>query len=50
MLGQQLVTKQTGPEGLPINIVYVETGSAIEREIYLSLLMDPELGTRAASR
>ena len=36
MLGQRLVTKQTGPEGLPIEKVYVETGSAIEREIYLS--------------
>jgi len=40
MLGQTLVTHQTGPEGLPINIVYVETGSAIERELYLSLLVD----------
>ena len=27
MLGQRLVTKQTGPEGLPIETVYVETGS-----------------------
>jgi succinyl-CoA synthetase beta subunit len=40
MFGQQLVTHQTGPEGLPINIVYVEAGSAIERELYLSLLVD----------
>jgi succinyl-CoA synthetase beta subunit len=29
MLGQRLVTKQTGAEGLPINQVYVETGSQI---------------------
>ncbi|NHA16036.1 ADP-forming succinate--CoA ligase subunit beta [Thioalkalivibrio sp. XN279] len=40
MLGEQLVTHQTGPEGLPINIVYVEAGSSIERELYLSLLVD----------
>ncbi len=40
MLGQRLVTKQTGAEGLPIGKVYVESGSAIEREIYLSLTLD----------
>ena len=40
MLGQRLVTHQTGPEGLPINAVLVESGSAIERELYLSLLID----------
>ena len=40
MLGQRLVTHQTGAEGLPINIVYVEAGSSIERELYLSLLVD----------
>ncbi len=42
MLGQHLVTKQTGPEGLPISQVYVETGSDIEREIYLSLTLNRE--------
>ena len=40
MLGERLVTHQTGPEGLPINIVYVEAGSSIARELYLSLLVD----------
>jgi succinyl-CoA synthetase beta subunit len=40
MFGQRLVTHQTGPEGLPINLVYVEAGSSIERELYLSLLVD----------
>jgi succinyl-CoA synthetase beta subunit len=40
MLGQQLVTHQTDAAGLPINIVYVEAGSSIERELYLSLLVD----------
>jgi succinyl-CoA synthetase beta subunit len=40
LIGQRLVTKQTGPEGLPIGQVYVEVGSAIERELYLSLLLN----------
>ncbi len=40
MLGRRLVTKQTGAEGLPIDKVYVETGSAIEREIYLSMTLN----------
>jgi succinyl-CoA synthetase beta subunit len=44
MLGQRLTTKQTGPEGLPINQVYVETGSKIERELYLSLLLNRDSG------
>src|SRR6056297_45476 len=42
MLGTQLVTHQSGPEGLPVNVVYVESGSAIERELYLSMLVDRE--------
>jgi len=40
MLGTKLVTKQTGPQGMPVNQVYVEVGSEIERELYLSLLVD----------
>lgn len=40
MLGQRLVTKQTGTEGLPINSVLVEKTSDIKREFYLSLLVD----------
>ena len=40
MLGQRLVTPQTGSEGLPINQVYIESGSEIERELYLSMLVD----------
>jgi len=44
MLGKSLVTKQTGAEGLPINSVYVESGSEIEREIYLSLTLNREKG------
>ncbi len=44
MLGKRLVTKQTGAEGLPINQVYVESGSKIERELYLSLLLNRDTG------
>ncbi len=40
LLGQRLVTKQTGAEGLPINQVFVEAGSEIERELYMSMLVD----------
>ena len=42
MLGQRLVTKQTGADGLPIGQVYVESGSDIVREIYLSLTLNRE--------
>ena len=49
MLGQRLVTKQTGEEGLPINAVYVESGSEIAREIYLSLTLNREKGRIALS-
>jgi len=44
MLGKRLTTKQTGAEGLPINQVYVEVGSKIERELYLSLLLNRDTG------
>jgi len=44
MLGQRLTTKQTGPAGLPIEQVYVESGSDIERELYLSLTLNRERG------
>jgi succinyl-CoA synthetase beta subunit len=44
LLGQRLVTLQTGAEGLPIGKVYVEEGSQIDREIYLSLTLNREKG------
>ena len=44
MLGTRLVTKQTGAAGLPIDRVYVEVGSEIERELYLSLTLNRERG------
>jgi succinyl-CoA synthetase beta subunit len=40
MLGKRLATKQTAGEGLPINLVYVEAGSKIKRELYLSVLLN----------
>lgn len=40
MLGSQLVTHQTTAEGLPVNKVWIETPSSIERELYLALLVD----------
>src|SRR3984885_635096 len=42
MLGTRLVTPQTGPEGLPVGRVYVESGSDIARELYLSLTLNRE--------
>jgi succinyl-CoA synthetase beta subunit len=44
MIGHTLVTKQTGPAGRPVHRVYVEAGSDIERELYLSLLIDRDSG------
>jgi succinyl-CoA synthetase beta subunit len=44
MLGQRLVTVQTGAAGLPVELVYVEQGSDIERELYLSLTLNRERG------
>jgi succinyl-CoA synthetase beta subunit len=40
MLGTRLKTRQTGAAGLPINLVFVEAGSSIARELYLSMLVD----------
>ena len=40
MLGNRLVTKQTGAKGLPIDVVLVEQVNAIRRELYLSALVD----------
>jgi succinyl-CoA synthetase beta subunit len=40
MLGKTLVTHQTGPEGKVVNMLYVESGSDIEKEFYLSAVVD----------
>ncbi|WP_306258869.1 ADP-forming succinate--CoA ligase subunit beta [Pararhizobium sp. IMCC21322] len=44
MLGNTLVTKQTGPAGKQVNRLYIEDGADIERELYLSLLVNRETG------
>jgi ATP-grasp domain len=36
LLGKTLVTSQTGPEGKPVQRVYVEVAEPFEREIYLN--------------
>ena len=47
MLGTRLVTHQTGPEGLPVHQVYIEVGSKIAREIYLSLVLNRDVSRLA---
>jgi succinyl-CoA synthetase beta subunit len=44
MLGKTLVTKQTGPTGKQVNRLYIEDGAEIDRELYLSILVDRETG------
>jgi succinyl-CoA synthetase beta subunit len=45
MIGMQLVTHQTGPQGQEVRRVFIEEGCDIGRELYLGLLLD-----RATSR
>ncbi len=45
MIGMTLITHQTGPEGREVKRVYIEEGSAIDKELYLSVVLD-----RATSR
>jgi succinyl-CoA synthetase beta subunit len=40
ILGMQLVTHQTGPAGQKVQRLLIEAGSAIERELYLGLVLD----------
>jgi succinyl-CoA synthetase beta subunit len=42
LLGSTLVTHQTGPAGKEVGRVYIEEGAAIDKEFYLSLLVDRE--------
>ncbi len=44
MLGNTLVTKQTGPAGKQVNRLYIEDGADIARELYCSLLVDRTTG------
>jgi succinyl-CoA synthetase beta subunit len=47
MLGNTLVTKQTGPAGKVVSRLYIEDGADIERELYLSILVDRSVGRPA---
>src|SRR4029078_12095058 len=40
ILGSTLVTHQTGPKGKVVHRLYIEDGSAIDKEFYLSMLVD----------
>src|SRR5437868_10052475 len=40
LLGSTLVTHQTGPHGKQVNRLYIEEGSLIDKEFYLSMLVD----------
>ncbi|HYS26499.1 MAG TPA: ADP-forming succinate--CoA ligase subunit beta [Vicinamibacterales bacterium] len=44
MIGMTLVTHQTGPEGRKVGRVLIEEGLLIERELYLSMLIDRAAG------
>lgn len=44
MLGNTLVTHQTGPAGRQVNRLYIEDGADIETELYLSLLVNRDTG------
>ena len=45
LLGQTLVTIQTGPEGQVVRQVFVESGCQIERELYCAVLVDRRVGS-----
>jgi len=47
MFGKTLVTKQTGPAGKQVNRLYIEDGADIARELYLSILVNREVGQNA---
>ncbi|MGB2798659.1 MAG: ADP-forming succinate--CoA ligase subunit beta [Dehalococcoidia bacterium] len=44
IIGMQLVTHQTSPEGVPVDKVLVEEAAPIERELYLSIIIDSAQG------
>jgi len=44
MLGNSLVTKQSGEEGLPCNAVYLVEKINISKEMYLSVTLDRKAG------
>lgn len=40
LLGKKLATFQTGPEGLPVSRLYIEEGTAIDKEFYVAITLD----------
>src|ERR1700685_4231455 len=42
LVGSPLFTHQTGPHGKQVNRLYIEEGSPIDKEFYLSMLIDRE--------
>jgi succinyl-CoA synthetase beta subunit len=46
MFGNTLVTAQTGPAGKQVNRLYIEDGADIDRELYLSILIDRTVARR----
>ncbi|PIQ83362.1 MAG: succinate--CoA ligase subunit beta, partial [Candidatus Omnitrophica bacterium CG11_big_fil_rev_8_21_14_0_20_63_9] len=40
LLGRRLVTKQTGPDGLPVSSVLIDERSTLARELYVALTID----------
>ncbi len=40
ILGMQLITHQTGPEGQKVHKIWIEQGKEIERELYLAIVLD----------
>ncbi|MCB9549383.1 MAG: ADP-forming succinate--CoA ligase subunit beta [Myxococcales bacterium] len=44
LLGMQLITHQTGPEGQLVRRLYIEEGADIARELYLGVVVDRESG------
>ena len=46
MLGMTLITHQTGPEGKKVQRLLIEETLPIERELYLSIVLDRAVGNR----
>src|SRR5213076_3175228 len=44
MLGMQLVTHQTGPEGRQVRVLLIEEGLPIDKEFYLGIVLDRASG------
>ncbi len=45
MLGNRMISYQTGPEGVPVSVLLVAPGVDINREVYLGIVLDRGTGT-----